>query len=194
MIPAVRPDAAREIDDLTLARAQRGEPAASRALVERYQRAVFSLLGRMLFQSGREALVEDLAQETFLRAFRALPDFIPGGPARLSSWILTIATRLALDELRKRPPEAALPEEIGAPAEATTPERAADQRRLERALVAAIAHLSPDHRAVFLLREMHELDYQEIARALEVDVGTVKSRLSRARERLRAALGEVHDG
>src|SRR5215470_592892 len=92
----------RELDDVTLARAQRGEAAAWRALVEHYQRAVFALLSRMLAPSGRAALVEDLAQETFLRAFRALPAFDRGGRARLSTWILTIATRLGIDELRRR--------------------------------------------------------------------------------------------
>src|SRR4051812_49404701 len=91
----------KELDELTLKRAQRGEPAACRRLVETYQRAVFAILSRMLSPRGRRARVEDLAQETFLRVFRALPQFSPGGPARLSSWILTIATRLALDELAK---------------------------------------------------------------------------------------------
>src|SRR5262249_45174452 len=62
-----------ELDDLTLARAQRGEEPAWRALVERYQRPVFALLSRMLSPVARRDLVEDLAQETFLRAFRALP-------------------------------------------------------------------------------------------------------------------------
>jgi RNA polymerase sigma-70 factor, ECF subfamily len=193
MIPAVRRDPAREIDDLTLARAQRGEAGACRELVLHYQRAVFSLLGRMLYKSGREGLVEDLAQETFLKAFRALAGFSSAGAARLSTWILTIATRLALDELRKGRREAPL-DEAAEVAAAHDPERAADRRFVERALVAAIERLSPEQRAVVLLREMHELDYDEIARVLEVDVGTVKSRLSRARTILRAALGEVHDG
>src|SRR5262252_7490429 len=99
--PSRRPES-REIDDVTLARAQRGEAAAWRSLVEHYQRPVFALLSRMLAPSGRATLVEDLAQETFLRAFRALPAFDHAGRARLSTWILTIATRLGIDELRRR--------------------------------------------------------------------------------------------
>ena len=193
MIAALRTEAARDIDDVTLARAQRGEAAACRALVLCYQRAVFSLLGRMLWKTGHEALVEDLAQETFLKAFKALPGFVPGERARLSTWLLTIATRVALDALRRRipsPPEA----EDAQPASLPDPERVADRRFLERALVAAIERLSPEQRAVVLLRELYELEYDELARVLEVDVGTVKSRLSRARSLLRAALGEVHDG
>src|SRR5215213_1464126 len=92
----------RELDEVTLARAQRGDRAAQAMLVERYQRPVFALLSRMV---GRErALVEDLAQETFLRVLRSLAGFTVNGPARLSTWIVTIATRLALDHLRRRAP------------------------------------------------------------------------------------------
>jgi RNA polymerase sigma-70 factor (ECF subfamily) len=178
----------RELDDVTLARAQRGEEAACRALVERYQRPLFALLGRLV---GRER-AGDLAQETFLRVFRALPRFDRGGAARLSSWILTIATRLSLDELRRRPPpEAALDETLAAPSRA---DETAERRALGAALARAVASLSAEQRAVILLREVHELEYEEIARALDVDLGTVKSRLSRARAALRAALGEQHEG
>jgi len=173
-----------ELDDLTLARAQRGEDAACRALVVRYQRPVFALLSRL---AGR-GRVEDLAQETFLRVFRALPRFDRGGPARLSSWILTIATRLALDELR-RTPRVEVPLDDQQPGGARADETA-ERRALARDLQRAFARLAPDQRAVVLLREVHELDYEEIARALDLDLGTVKSRLSRARASLRLALGE----
>lgn len=91
-----------ELDDLTLERARRGEPQATLALVQRYQGAVFALLSRMLRPSGLGDRVEELAQECFLRVFASLDRFRPGGPARLSSWILTIASRLTIDELRRR--------------------------------------------------------------------------------------------
>jgi RNA polymerase sigma-70 factor (ECF subfamily) len=177
-----------EIDDLTLARASRGDPAACRVLVERYQRPIFALLSRLLSRAGRGGLVEDLAQETFLRAFRALPTFRPGGPARPSTWLLTIATRLALDVLRSRAPELdTLDRARGVP----SPSRA--DETVERELTAktitrAVEALAPEYRAAFLLREAHELSYEEVARALDVDLGTVKSRLSRARAALRVAL------
>lgn len=186
-----------ELDDLTLTRAQRGEEPAWRALVQRYQRPVFALLARMLSPVARRDLVEDLAQETFLRAFRALPTFDRAAPGRLSSWLLTIATRLALDELRRRRPLPGTLQEVhfqaagmSPPSHPTSP----DHRLLNKVLTRAVEALSPDHRAVILLRDVHELAYEEIATALALSVGTVKSRLSRARAELRAALAEGHDG
>lgn len=178
-----------ELDELTLARAQRGEAPAFRALVERYQGRVQRLLWRMLDPAGRGAQVDDLFQETFLRVFRALPRY-EARSARLSTWILTITTRLALNELR-RPANPRLDDALA--------ERLAGLERadadLERqaavdTLRAALASLDPDHRAVVLLREVDGLDYEELARVLEINLGTVRSRLARARARLRAAFGE----
>jgi RNA polymerase sigma-70 factor (ECF subfamily) len=188
---------AQELDELTLVRAQRGEDAACRQLVTLYQRRVFALLSRLLGPSGRGALVEDLAQETFLRAFRALALFDRAGAARLSTWLLTIATRLALDELKRRVPRLvpidALAEIVPAAGSAARTDDEADRRALSSALARAVAGLSPEQRATFLLREVHELSTEEVAAALQVDEGTVKSRLSRAKTALRAALAEVHD-
>jgi len=183
--PTREPD---ELDELTLARAQRGEPAACTALVRRHQQQVGALVSRMLTPSGRRAAVDDVAQETFLRVFRALPGWDPRGGARLSTWILTIATRAAIDELRRRPAGEPLPDAVEAP-----PAPSIELRALGRAIERALGELAPEYRAVFLLREFHELTYDEIGRALELDVGTVKSRLSRARAALRTALAEVHD-
>lgn len=182
-----------ELDELTLARAQRGDARARRDLVERYQRPVFALLSRMLHGRAPPAGVEDLAQETFLRVFRALPGFDRTGPARLSTWILTIASRLAIDALRRRnlPTEPLDPAaEPAATGDAT--DAGAERERLAALLRRAIDDLPPEYRAAFLLREYHELEYAEIADNLQVDLGTVKSRLSRARAALRRALEEVY--
>jgi RNA polymerase sigma-70 factor (ECF subfamily) len=191
---APRAASAAELDELTLVRAQRGEDAACRLLVATYQRRIFALLHRMLGPSGRGALVEDLAQETFLRAFRALAMFDRAGSARLSTWLLTIATRLALDELKKNVPRLVPIDALarGVAAGGSTADDA-DRRALQGALARAVAALGPEQRATFLLREVHELSTEEVATALEVDLGTVKSRLSRAKQALRAALAEVHD-
>jgi RNA polymerase sigma-70 factor (ECF subfamily) len=186
------PVTALELDELTLRRAQRGDDRACRELVRAYERRVFALLGRLV---GRSPQLEDLAQETFLRVFRALPAWSPSGPARLSTWILTIATRLALDHLRQSRPANAVASADLPGRSGDLLGRSADQeleaRALGRAIERAVAELAPEFRAAFLLREYHGLDYDEIARALDVDLGTVKSRLSRARAALREALKEV---
>lgn len=151
---------------------------------------MFAVLSRLL-GARHHGLVEDLAQETFLRAFRALPGFDGAGTARLSTWILTIATRLALDELRRRRADS---EPLGDdPAGGDRPDEMAARRDLGRAITVALGALAPDARAVLVLRELHDLEYAEIAEALQVDLGTVKSRLSRARAALRVALAEVCD-
>jgi len=188
-MPAPTPTRA-ELDDLTLARARRGDDAACRALVTRYQHVVFAVLSRMLMHRGDRALVEDLAQETFLRVFRALPGFDVAGPARLSTWILTIASRLALDELRKKP--RALDAVDDSHASSVRTEAGATDRQLGLAIESAVASLGPDFQSVFILSEFHELSHDEIARALDVETGTVKSRLSRARASLRTALARFH--
>lgn len=177
-----------ELDEVTLRRAQRGDDDACRALVERYQRPVFALLHRLL---GAGAAVDDVAQETFLDAFRALGGFAPLGPARLSTWILTIASRRAIDALRRRPPPSTplepLADRLAGPDRTDAASQSAQLgARIERALLA----LPAEQRAAFLLREYHGLDYAAIARALEVDLGTIKSRLSRARAALREALAD----
>jgi RNA polymerase sigma-70 factor (ECF subfamily) len=178
-----------ELDELTLSRAQRGDGAAFRVLVETYQRPVFALLSRMLTARGLSAQVEDIAQETFVRVHRALPEFGRDGRRRLGGWILTIAARLAIDELRRRAPEPlGEPDRLAQlPGPARTDEPA-ERRALRAAIERAVERLSPEHRAAFLLREVHGLDYEAIAGALGIDLGTVKSRLGRARAALRQAL------
>ena len=178
----------REVDDLTLARAQRGERDALHALVEHYQDVVFAYLGRMLLAERDRAAVEDLAQDTLVRVVQRLPDFQIGGAARLSTWILTIATNLALDELRRRRRRRAVDPADLVAAERERPDRVAARREQVRVLLAAVAALPAEHRAAFLLREAHGMAYEEIARALGVELGTVKSRLARARSALRDAL------
>jgi RNA polymerase sigma-70 factor (ECF subfamily) len=171
------------IDELTLRRAQRGDERAWRDLIARFQPPVHALIYRLLAGRARHR-VEDLTQETFVRVLKALPKFDPSGPATLSTWILTIATRLTLNEMRR--PEAAVLEKDVAGGERADVD--AERRRLGAAIAQGVAALPDPQRAVLVLREYHDLDYQEIADALEIDVGTVKSRLSRARVTLREFL------
>jgi RNA polymerase sigma factor (sigma-70 family) len=180
-----------ELDAATLGRAQRGDEAACRELVGCYQDAVFATISRVLGPRGRLALVPDLAQETFLRVFRELAGFRPEAPGRPSSWILTIATRLALDELKRRnlelSPDAATAERVEDEVAASA---AAEHHEAAAVLDRALGALPAGWRAVLLLRVVHELPYEEIAARLGLELGTVKSRLARARAALWEALGE----
>jgi RNA polymerase sigma-70 factor (ECF subfamily) len=186
-----------ELDAVTLARAQRGEEKACRALVVRYQDLVFQVLARVLGQRPPRGLVgvADLAQETFLRVFRQLASFSPAGSARLSTWIFTIATRVAIDEVRRRNPEVGVEDATLArlPAPART-EADIESQAAVAAVERALDRLPPDWRAVLLLRIDQELEYQEIARVLDLELGTVRSRLARARAALWEALAELREG
>jgi RNA polymerase sigma-70 factor, ECF subfamily len=181
-----------EIDGLTLARARRGDPTALAQLVKFYERPVYALVGRLLCGRGHLS-VDDLAQESFVRVLRGLHRFEPTGPARLSTWILTVATRACLNALRVRRRE----EPLGAHGEradlAASPEEITLDRERQGRVERAMGALSEDLRAVLVLRAFHDLDYPEIAVALDVEVGTVKSRLSRARTALRLALGRPEE-
>lgn len=176
-----------EVDPPTLRRCQAGDAEALRAFVDRYQRPIFALLSRLL---GPGPHVEDLAQETFLRAFRALGSFDPEGPARPSTWLLTIATRLALDSRKRRRLESVPYDDTLVSAEGD-PEREAERLRLRQAIVAAAAELSDDQRAAFLLMELHGLSVAEAATALSIPENTVKQRVFRAREKLRSRLAAL---
>jgi RNA polymerase sigma-70 factor (ECF subfamily) len=178
-----------ELDDLGLARAKAGEPAALRTLIELYQDRVFALIFRMLLGRGTER-THDLAQETFVRVLRGLREFEPRGSARLSTWILTIATRVVLNERRRAGRDRSQSDDdaVAAAASGERADRSLERSRLAEALTAGIAALPDEQRAVFVLREYHELEYAEIAAALEIDLNTVRSRLHRARTTLRAAL------
>jgi RNA polymerase sigma-70 factor (ECF subfamily) len=181
-----------ELADETVRRAIAGDRVATRDLVEMYQDRVFALVSRMLSGRGR-ATVEDVAQDTFLAVFRQLPSFELGGAAKMSTWILAIAARRSIDELRRIRP--VLLPDVGREriSESRGDERAV-RRELAAAIETAVSDLSPELRAAFLLREYHDLEYADIARELAIDLGTVKSRLARARAALRARLAEVGHG
>ena len=183
-----------------VARAQQDELAAFNTLVVRYQDAVYSLALRML---GAPDAAEDATQETFIRAWQRIDTF-RGGSMR--SWLFTIVANQCRDELRRRGrrPQTSLDAARDDPDRADldpaddgpTPEAAADQSELRETLEHALMQLDPGWREVVILSDVHGLDYAEIAEATGLALGTVKSRLSRARARLRAiirASGELSD-
>jgi RNA polymerase sigma-70 factor (ECF subfamily) len=177
-----------EIDRETLDRCRRRDAAAFRAFVVRYERPVFACLSRML---GRGPHVEDLAQEVFLRAYRALPAFDPDGGAKLSTWLLTIATRAALDVRKRRVVPLRPLEEGDHVAQAATPETEDARGELAARIARAAEALPDEQRAALVLAEFHGFTTAEIAAAMGVPEATAKTRLFRARERMRAALGDA---
>ena len=174
-------DASRFLDRL-----RAGEAAAFEELVMTYQHRVFGVALRML---GSAAEAEEVAQEAFVRAHRALGDF--RGDAKLSTWLYAITSRLCLNRLasgeRRRARQGE--ETLLRLADSTPrPDAALERNELEAALGRAIAELPEDRRIVVVLRDLEGLSYEEIAQALDLELGTVRSRLHRARADLRDKL------
>jgi RNA polymerase sigma-70 factor (ECF subfamily) len=177
-----------ELDVATLRAAQRGDRAALERFVRHYQAPVFAFLSRL---TGRGPHVEDLAQEVFLRAYRALARFELRPEARLSTWLLGIAFRLVQDERKRRrlPLAPWAPEDT--PGSAPLPDAERARRELAQAFERAAAELPEEQLATFLLTELHGLGTDEVASATNTAPATVKTRLFRARARLRALLSAV---
>jgi RNA polymerase sigma-70 factor (ECF subfamily) len=154
-------------------------------LVIQYQHRVFGVAVRML---GNRAEAEEVAQEVFLRVHRGLATF--RGDAKLSTWLYAITSRLCLTHLasaERRTRRAGEPEllQLQDPAD---PRSHAERHELEAALRRAIAELPDERRIVVVLREFEGLAYEDIAEALGIELGTVRSRLHRARQELREKL------
>jgi RNA polymerase sigma-70 factor, ECF subfamily len=166
--------------------AQKGDRAAFGMLVRRHQDRIYR---HLLHLTGSREEALELAQEVFLKAWEALPDWRPD--AQLHTWLYRIASNVALDVLRRRKVVqfVALQDDFDAPAEAPGPEAVLQAKQGMRALDAALARLTPEQREIILLREVEGLSYGELAASLEIDEGTVKSRLARAR----AALAAIYD-
>lgn len=165
-------------DGLLAERARAGDQRAFAGLVRRHQDRVFRFLLRM---TGSRDEAMDLTQETFMKAWQALPRWQP--QAQFRTWLFQIARNGALDLLRRRAAVEFVPidEDPGMPAHAPGPEEGLDLRQRFGLLEAALRRLPVEHREVLLLREVEDLSYAEIAAALGIQEGTVKSRIARAR-------------
>jgi RNA polymerase sigma-70 factor (ECF subfamily) len=181
------------LDDLALlGLAQGGSLPAFDALVRKHERAVYSVAIRLV---GRTGAADEITQDTFLRAYNALGRF-RGGDFR--PWVMRIATNRSYDELRRRRrmPDSFEELEYEPPLAWTTLSRHEDpMARIERlelgeTLTAALAQLPFDQRLAVVLSDVQGYEYDEISAIVGVPYGTVKSRLSRARARLRSILGE----
>jgi RNA polymerase sigma-70 factor (ECF subfamily) len=161
-------------------------------LVRRYQGWVFTLAMRML---GDRAEAEDMAQEIFLKAYRGLSRF--KGASRFSTWLYAIASHHCLNRLqyrRRRPPPHARagddpPAAVDRLADqAPRADALLEQTELARIVQAELANLTAEHRIILVLRDIQGLSYEEIARTLRLELGTVRSRLHRARMEMKTRL------
>lgn len=187
----------RKIDDQLLAKkAAAGDAGAFETLVLKYQSQIYNLCFRM---TGNSEDAADLAQESFLKAWNNLPGF--HFEAAFSTWLYRLASNTCLDYLRsaKRHPQVSLTVEdddgaettLDVPDPAPTPEDAAITAEEQRLLVWAMNALEPEQRQILTLRVVNEMSYADIAQVLCIQEGTVKSRLSRARDALRKKLSEA---
>lgn len=167
-----------------ICRAARGDAEAFRQLVEAYQTPAYRLAARMCGPSS----AEDVTQEAFLAAWRALPEF--RGDCRFSTWLYRLVSNAAIDCLRreKKHRDTGDVDDLELPDGGPSLQEQAERSDTRDAVRRALDRLSPEHRQVLLLRFMQELDYGEIARALNVSEGTVKSRINRAKSKLREVL------
>jgi RNA polymerase sigma-70 factor, ECF subfamily len=184
-----RPDASQSVSYTT------EELARYEAIVQRYARHVYNVAYRM---TGNEADARDLSQEAFLRVYRALRRVAPDAP--LESWLYRIVSNLHIDLLRKRPRGRV--ESLDAPVEtargeflrempdpASSPEAIIEREQLDATIQRVLGTLSEDLRMVVVLSDVEGYSYEEIAMSLRVPLGTVKSRLHRARQILQQRLG-----
>jgi RNA polymerase sigma-70 factor (ECF subfamily) len=190
-----------QTDDRALVmRAKAGDRAAFADLLRRYERRVFSVANTML-RNPDDA--KDVCQEAFWKAHNALASF--DGDAQFFTWMYRITVNLAIDYLRKRRGERVEFDDARANGEAEAgdptgisprrlgfdPVHALEDRELREQLMAALALLSPAHRAVLVLREVEGLSYQEMADVIGCSIGTIMSRLFHARKRMQALLLEA---
>ena len=191
-----------DVDAALVERVKQGDVRAFEMLVVKYQRRIERLIGRLVRDSD---LVFDIAQETFIRAYRALPQF--RGESAFYTWLYRIAVNTAKKALMdmKRDPviyEAALAgsdddDETYRPgteqSDMATPEAVLASKEIAAAVNAAIEDLSEDLRMAITLREIEGLSYDDIAVAMDCPIGTVRSRIFRARESIAQRLRPLLD-
>jgi RNA polymerase sigma-70 factor (ECF subfamily) len=189
-----------ESDQAIVAAVLAGERDAYALLIGRYQRRVFQALRGM---TGSSYDAEELTQETFYRAYFALASYNPD--YRFSTWIFQIAYNLCRTAAKKRQREVGLEDQLGESEDEPTPEAGrwlasdaespgamAEASELEQRVWRAVAALPPEYRDVVIMRHVNELTYEEICELTGLPMGTVKSRLARARRRLAKSLEAVN--
>ena len=189
----------RDIDQRLVERVQRGDKAAFHLLVAKYQRKIFRLLSRLIRDAAE---VEDVAQEAFIKAYRALPNF--RGDSAFYTWLYRIAINTAKNHLVSQGRRAPTTTEADIEEAETfddgehlrdlnTPDSMLLSKQVAEAVNRAIDQLPEDLRTAIVLREIEGLSYEEIAESMNCPIGTVRSRIFRAREAIAQELKPVLD-
>ena len=189
----------RDIDQQLVERVQRGDKAAFDLLVSKYQRKIFRLLSRLIRDAAE---VEDVAQEAFIKAYRALPNF--RGDSAFYTWLYRIAINTAKNHLVSQGRRAPTTTEADIEEAETfddgehlrdlnTPDSMLLSKQVGEAVNRAIDQLPEDLRTAIVLREIEGLSYEEIAESMNCPIGTVRSRIFRAREAIAQELKPVLD-
>ena len=188
-----------ELDQALVRRAQRGDSTAFDALVRKYQHRIIGLIGRYVADWSE---CQDVAQDTFVRAYRALPNF--RGDAQFYTWLHRIAVNTAKNHLvaqNRRPPTDDI--EVGDAEQfdtATrlrdndTPERELMRHQVEQTVMRVVEGLPEELREAITMREAEGLSYEEIAQRMACPIGTVRSRIFRAREAIDNELRPLQEG
>jgi len=182
---------AAETDQQLVAKVQKGDARAFDLLVLKYQHRIFGLIGRYVHDADE---VQDVAQEAFIKAYRALPDF--RGESAFYTWLYRIAFNVAASHRRRKKPTLSVEYTREVSGEEPLDSGQGPTDRLEQAdrcrqVHEALAQLSEEHRVVVVLREIEGCCYETIAEVLELPIGTVRSRLHRARLQLKELLKGV---
>lgn len=177
-----------EVDADLIRRTLHGDNGAYGELVRKHQNRLYNTVVQI---TGRRSDAEDIVQEAFVRAFVSLKDF--RRDCAFYTWLYRLAVNLAITQIRKKEPAISLDtsRELGFCEPVATEESAEDGlMREERAplIAAALAKLGEQHRTILVLREIEQFDYETIAKVLDLNVGTVRSRLYRARRKMRRLL------
>ncbi len=172
-----------------IAAARNGNQEAFEELVRLYEKRVLALTGRMCKNPEDAA---EAAQEAFIAAWQGLKNF--RGDSSFSTWLYRLASNACVDLLRRegrRQAAVSLDDEdlnLDIPASLASPQEEAERRELREQIEEGLRLLPPDYRAALVLREIQQLRYDEIGEVLGLDIGTVKSRISRGRKKLRSFL------
>ena len=187
-----------QLDLELVRRVQRGDSAAFDLLVRKYQHRIIALIGRYIHDWSE---CQDVAQDTFMRAYRAMGNF--RGDAQFYTWLHRIAVNTAKNHLvahKRRPPtddvDASDAEQYDSGSrlrDTDTPERELMRQELERTVMKAVDALPEELRTAITLREVEGLSYDEIAQKMDCPIGTVRSRIFRAREAIDAELRPLVD-